>query len=199
MFSEFQTVFMWPISLALWCLFSYVVISLIEYVSHRYLMHNRNWLAGRFRYFEETLKDHRNYHHGHCYPGRQFDQAPEEKCGLMNIDLKPLISLLQTSFVWMPLMYFAPLGAVVFMTAIIAHNFAWSAIHRQMHLPLEQRSAWFQRSAFWMRLARYHYLHHVYPHKNYNAVCLLWDPIFGTLARSTEKDQRCMRELGLYR
>jgi sterol desaturase/sphingolipid hydroxylase (fatty acid hydroxylase superfamily) len=46
-------------------------------------------------------------------------------------------------------------------------------------------------------LARYHYLHHKYPHKNFNVVFPLADYVLGTHIRASTSDLEDMSRLGL--
>ena len=43
-------------------------------------------------------------------------------------------------------------------------------------------------------LARYHWLHHRYPDKNFNVVFPLADYVLGTRARANDVDLQCMHE-----
>ena len=109
----------WLGSLAGWLLFSYVVIALFEWFLHAVLMHQPTWLSRNFKYFKDTLDEHRTFHHGHCFPGRKFDAGAEDQCMFLNIDLKPLTGLVAGLPIWAPLLWFAPFGAIVF---IVRHT-----------------------------------------------------------------------------
>ena len=70
----------------------------------------------------------------------------------------------------------------------------WNHIHLEMHKP-EQRN--FSTWPIYRFLARYHWLHHRYPDKNFNVVFPLADYVLGTSACANEVDlQRMQEEFG---
>ncbi len=181
-----------------WIATSYVLFSLLEYISHRVFMHSENFLSRRFSYFQESLHEHRNFHHAQCFPGRRFLKSTVSECFLRNFQLRPLMSVLFFSFVWIPIFFWSPMGAGVFIATVVMHNVVFSIMHRQMHTPVAERKRWFSNSRVCMWLARHHYLHHVYPSKNNNGLFPLWDWPLGTYAVASEKDNQNMQELGLF-
>lgn len=189
----------WILWTLFWLAFSYVVISLSEYFSHRYLMHRPTWLSRTFKFFRLTLEEHRDYHHGTCFSGRKFTAGAEDECLVINIDIKPIYGLLASCFIWIPLLFVSLHGAVVFVLLVLLHNSAWGVIHRQMHKPPAERAHWFKRSRLCLWLARYHCLHHIYPRCNHSVLFVLPDALFGTLRKPTAKDVATMTELGLYK
>lgn len=200
---EFATVLYHGAMVPVWLVFSYVLIAVLEWAGHAILMHRDTWLSRRFKYFEETVQQHRNFHHGHCFPGRRFDlrrfeAGAEDQCFIKNIDLKPLTGLMASVPIWGTLLWFYPVGGVIFITCVIAHHSLWGVVHRQMHTPRNERAAWFRNSPFLLWLARYHCLHHIYPKKNHSILFILPDFLFGTYYKPTEKDIETMRELQLY-
>lgn len=186
------------LSTVLWGGFSYVVISLFEYVSHRYPMHRSSWLSRKFKFFQKHLREHRDYHHGECFSGRKFTQGPEDQCLVINIDINPFVGLFASSIVWIPLLLLSLHGAIVFVVVALIHNLSWGFIHKQMHTPVDRRAKWFRNSRLCLWLARYHCVHHIYPGANFSVMFVLPDFIFGTYRAPSAKDIASMRALGLY-
>ncbi|MBX9690136.1 MAG: hypothetical protein K2X27_25720 [Candidatus Obscuribacterales bacterium] len=178
-----------------WLCLTYLILSLIEFVSHGVLMHQPTWLSRHFKYFQDTLDEHRSFHHAECFPGRKMDQG-EGDCLKINIKLRPGLSIFGSCWIWGPLLYFSPLGACIFVLGFLAHNLAWNLVHVQMHTKLPKRARWFQRSRLCLFLARYHYMHHIYPRKNHNVVCPLIDWVMRTYQSPSEKDLEAMKALG---
>ena len=65
---------------------------------------------------------------------------------------------------------------------VCLHHFIWNQIHMEMHKP-EKR--FFSHWSTYKFLARYHYLHHRYPNKNFNVVLPLADYVLGTHIRAS--------------
>ncbi|HEY9755622.1 MAG TPA: hypothetical protein V6C97_10700 [Oculatellaceae cyanobacterium] len=81
-------------------------------------------------------------------------------------------------------------GAIVFVLTVTLHHWIWNKIHLEMHKP-EQRG--YSRWYAYKMLARYHWLHHRYPNKNFNVVFPFADFVLGTNAKATEADKQAMR------
>lgn len=188
----------WVLTTLFWAVFSYIVLSLFEYVAHRFPMHRASWLTRKFKFFRQHLEEHRDYHHGECFSGRNFTQGAEGRCLVINIDINPFIGLLAASVVWIPLLFVSLHGAIVFVIIGLVHNLSWGFIHKQMHTPPEKRSRWFKNSALLLWLARYHCVHHIYPGANFSVMFVLPDFIFGTYRAPSAKDVATMIALGLY-
>ena len=86
-------------------------------------------------------------------------------------------------------------GALILIGTVTAHHWIWNKIHLEMHKP-EQKP--FSNWPIYKFLARYHYLHHKYPDRNFNVVFPLADYILGTHANAREADLQSMRAEGLY-
>ncbi len=191
--------------------FSYVLISFIEWISHGVFMHKPTWFSKRFKFFNETLHEHRTFHHGECFPGRHFDEA-EGDCLTVNIHLRILFGQLAASWAWAPLFIAAyccgiatTVGlslcvvGVTFMVSLAVHHVTWNFIHVQMHTNRDKRARWFAKSSLCLYLARYHYMHHVYPRVNFCVVTPLADWIMGTYKAPSEKDIEDMKKHGFTR
>ena len=87
-------------------------------------------------------------------------------------------------------------GAMTLLIVVGLHHFIWNQIHMEMHKP-EKR--FFSTWSAYKFLARYHYLHHRYPNKNFNVVLPLADYVLGTHIRASKSDLEEMRRLGCLR
>ncbi len=200
----------WTMVILLWLLLVYTIISFIEFVSHGVFMHKPTWLSKNSKFFKTTLDEHRTFHHGECFPGRHFDEA-EGDCLKINIHLRVLWGQLASFWMWAPLFFAAYLcgfsttagtcltiGAVTFMIGLMVHHLTWNLIHVQMHTGKEKRSRWFANSQLCLFLARYHYMHHVYPRVNFCVVVPLADWLMGTYKEPGPKDIADLKKHGFY-
>jgi hypothetical protein len=155
-----------------------VLMSLVEYALHRWVMH-RPWPWRHSYYVEHALA-----HHGFYY--RRFNHEPDPIGRVLNVDLSPRIACCFLA----PLSVLCLLSVPYYLTlcaVALGHALVWTAIHREMH---QERRQFFCGMRLYRFLARYHFLHHRQPHKNFNVVLPpLGDLIFGTRAVATEKDE----------
>jgi sterol desaturase/sphingolipid hydroxylase (fatty acid hydroxylase superfamily) len=63
-----------------------------------------------------------------------------------------------------------------------------------MHVPTK---TWLSNNPLYKTLARYHYLHHKYPGRNFNIVCPLADHLTRCVAKAKPEDLKMMKELNL--
>ncbi len=82
----------------------------------------------------------------------------------------------------------------MFIAVVTFHHWVWNKIHLEMHKP-EQRK--FSHWPVYKFLARYHWLHHKYPNKNFNVVFPLADYLLGTSVQASSSDIEQMKKLGL--
>lgn len=80
--------------------------------------------------------------------------------------------------------------ALIFVGVVVFHHWAWNKIHLEMHKP-EQRG--FSKWPIYKFLARYHWMHHKYPDKNFNVVFPFADYVLGTHAWATAEDRQGMK------
>jgi hypothetical protein len=169
-----------------WFIFSCILMSFIEHQVHSRLMH-RKTVA-----FKRAFEAHAIVHHGHY--SKIFNDEPvapgEDKEIRLTVSKAPIKALPFAALIalvsWQ--------GAIVFVITVCFHHWLWNKIHLEMHKP-EQRV--FHDWAIYKFLARYHWLHHKYPNKNFNVVFPLADYVLGSNAHATEFDLQCMRRLGL--
>lgn len=161
----------------LWLVCSYVFLSLVEYVAHRWPMHSKK-LAGRIPALWPTFERHAVLHHGRWY--RTFDDEPDVAAKHINLTMSPVFNVVGLSPFWGLAYLVSPLGAAVMVGAIAAHAVIWSVIHTEMHQPGDR---WFARLPLYRFLRDYHRGHHERPATNYNVVCPGADWVFGTYRR----------------
>lgn len=169
-------------------LFVYPVLSLMEYIIHRHLMH-RNTLARLLHnsYLASTFRDHAIIHHARCYA--LFDRE-KGICAEINIRIKPFTSLTVMALPSLAILLLDPITSVVFFAGGIANAALWSEIHDEMHRPM---GAWFSNLRAYQHLKRRHYLHHRHPNTNFNTLFPMWDWVLGTTAVETDDDRLAMQ------
>lgn len=179
---------MFFLQMAGWFVFSCIVMSFVEHQVHSRLMHKRS-----IERFKRTFEAHAIVHHGQHYSSTFVDEpvAPGEdkeiRLTVRKAPIKALPVALLIAFVSWP-------GAVIFVAVVTLHHWVWNKIHLEMHKP-EHRG--FSKWRAYQFLARYHWLHHRHPNKNFNVVFPLADYIFGTNIRANEAELEEMHELGL--
>lgn len=148
----------------------YVIMGFIEYISHRYFMHNRR---GGFMF-----RDHHQKHHG------RHDMS------LRLVDLGIKYHLVVSSPLWLFLLYRAAFvtwmawGTLAAFAAIIVwHSQVWSYLHRNFH---DLESNWTQRLWCYGELRRHHLDHHRRPGTNFGVLYFWVDRLAGTFWRSPE-------------
>lgn len=170
-----------------WFIVSCVLMSFIEHQVHSRLMHKRSLAR-----FKKTFEAHAITHHKDHY-GEVFRDEPvpagEDKEIRLTVRKAPIKALPVAALIAL----FSWPGAIVFVLTVTLHHWVWNKIHLEMHKP-EQRS--FSRWAVYKFLARYHWLHHKYPNKNFNVVFPLADFVLGTSIRASRLDLEDMYRLG---
>lgn len=171
-----------------WFIFSIILMSFIEHQVHSRLMHKRSLVR-----FKKTFEAHAITHHKDHY-GEVFCDEPvpvgEDKEIRLTVKKAPLKALPIAALIALVSWH----GALILIVVVTLHHWVWNKIHLEMHKP-EQR--FFSRWAVYKFLARYHWLHHKYPNKNYNVVFPFADYLLGTGARATARDREQMAQLGL--
>jgi hypothetical protein len=177
------------LQLAGWLVLSCVLMSFIEHQVHARLMHRRNYFSARSAKYKRVFEAHALVHHKHY--SKIFSDEPvpvgedqEIRLTVRKAPLKSLPVTIPLALIWWP-------GAIVFMGVMTLHHWIWNNIHLQMHKPEERV---FKHWSAYKFLAEYHWLHHRYPHKNFNVVLPLADYVLGTCARPNQADRACMRE-----
>lgn len=168
------------LSLVVWLLASYVVVSALEYSAHRWAMHSRA-LARLVKSsgLEDVFTSHATLHHGRFFKPGEFTSSRDPAARFISIDLGALYMLSGTVWLWLPLALISVKGAIVLALFIALHGATWSAVHREMHFP---RGRWFSRTPVYRFWRSWHELHHERPSTNYNVLLPLWDFVFRTAA-----------------
>jgi len=175
-----------------WFVVLAVLMSFIEHQIHRRLMHRKNMLSDRLPAFKKVFEHHAILHHRHYHQIFHDEPVPHGHDRHLRLSLTEgllealPIAVLMTTISWQ--------GAMTFVMVVCLHHGIWNQIYMEMHKP-EQR--FFSQWATYKFLARYHYLHHRYPHKNFNVVLPLADYVLGTHMRASTSDLEEMYQLGL--
>lgn len=172
-----------------WFVFWFFAMSFIEHLAHRHFMHRKSPFH---KWFPEVYERHAILHHRRYY--KVFNHEPDDYGRTLNIHIDILPSL--------PIsLVLAAFGLLVswqcssmILVAVLVHHVIWNIIHEEMHDP----KGWFFASwRLYRFLARYHWMHHRYPGKNYNVVLPLADFVWGTYLKPSAKDNQNMQEIGL--
>lgn len=195
--AELVAVGNWIVPLVLWVLASVALLSFIERFIHRFLMHRRVFpraLYRRLPFLQSYQTAHAVLHHATYYRRFNFEPDPVGRETDLRLGPETAIRLYAgVSPLVLALGLFDPLGAAVFSVLAIGYMYLWGLLHREMHVPA---SRLLQSLAAYRFLARYHFLHHRYPHLNFNLLNPLADVTFGTVARAAPRDIREMLRLG---
>ncbi len=155
-----------------------LLMSLIEYIAHRWFMHSKRVgaLPGLYGIFDR----HTHLHHKRFYRNFEYDADPAAK--YINLDIPPSFVLVGLSPIWLPLamLVSVPVG-LVFAGVFVGHAVLWTIIHTEMHEP---NGRWFARCKLYQYLRDYHKTHHDHPNKNFNVVFPFMDRFFGTYRES---------------
>ena len=175
-----------------WFVFSCILMSFVEHQVHSQLMHKQNFLSRRRASFKKTFEAHAITHHKHYYKIFTDEPVPpgEDKEIRLTVHKAPLkaapVALLLALISWK--------GAIILILTVMLHHWIWNKIHLEMHKP-ENRS--FSNWPIYKFLARYHFLHHKHPDKNFNVVFPLADFILGTHVTPSHADLTAMKAEGL--
>jgi len=174
---------MFVLQLIGWFIFSCVLMSFIEHQVHQRLMHTRT------EAFKKAFEAHAIFHHQFYssifsdepvpHGEDQEIQLTVHKAPIKAIPFAILIGLVS----WQ--------GAIIFVGVATMHHWIWNKVHLEMHKP---EGKVFSKWPAYKFLARYHWLHHRYPGKNFNVVFPCADYILGTTAHATEADLVKMHE-----
>ncbi len=164
------TPFGWPLVFLLWCVIWAPLIALLEYGTHRWIMHMANrWLDPQLR----QLKDHATHHKGDNAP--DFVDVPLKNCLLLT---SPAFLLLAVwGFVVGPWSSVA-IPAAALLTWSFFYQYLWARMHRAIH---GVESNWFQHCGPVFRFYYNHHLqHHLNARMNYGTVFPWTDYLFST-------------------
>jgi hypothetical protein len=163
------------LEVSVWIGISYLVMSVAEWVAHKYIMHSRRFAATCTPAFP-TFERHAVLHHGRYF--KEFDAEPDTAAKHISIALSPLENLLFAAPALILLCYFGQIvGAITFASFICTHAIAWNVLHAEFHYP---KGRWYSRNRLYTYLRNYHKMHHDRPGTNFNIVCIGADFVFGT-------------------
>ncbi len=172
-----------------WFVASCVFMSLAEWTAHRYMMH-RHFL--KLSFMNVIYQKHAILHHRKFY--KKFNEESDVVGRWINIKLDYWMGWLVGAPLFIGLWLASPTGAIIFFSVVNLHHFLWNVFHTEMHIP---KNGWLSRTLVYRMLARYHWMHHKYPGKNYNVVFPLFDFLMGTYLKPSEKDNKQMAVIGL--
>lgn len=163
----------WPLVFLAWFVGLVPFVALVEYGTHRWIMHMANRLLDPKL---EQLEAHGAHHSGEN--GHKFVDMPLRNCLLLATPV--LLALAVWGFAvgpWSAVL--APAAAML--TWCFVYTYLWTRLHRAIH-GVEQN--WFGRSGPLFRFFRNHHLrHHVNEGVNYGTVFPWTDYVFFTWHR----------------
>ena len=175
-----------------WFLGGCAAISFIEHQVHTRMMHQKGFLSKYTDKYKRVYEAHAINHHGHY--SKIFTDEPvppgEDVEIRLNVHKAPIKTLPLTLLVSL----FSIPGAFIVAFVAVMHHWIWNKIHLEMHKP-EDRG--FSKTQAYKFLARHHYMHHVYPNKNFNVVFPFADYVLGTNVRANKQELLEMYELQL--
>jgi hypothetical protein len=169
-----------------------VLMSFLEHLLHRSLMHRENGFSRRFLSFNKMFEHHAILHHGQY--SKVFDDKPVAAGEDRHLRLSMREGFLEVLPIAALLAVFSLEGAIILEIVVCLHHFIWNKIHIEMHKP-EMR--FFSNWPVYKFLARHHYLHHKHPEKNFNVVLPLADYVLRTNIRASRSDLNEMYRLRL--
>lgn len=160
-------------SFLLWLPLNLVIVSLVEYSAHRWLMHEPHVDAF---WFPHAM------HHSKYY--RQFNHEPNLLGKYYNLRITWSDTLLACVFA-SPLLFLSVSAYLILFVLALLHRWTWNAIHSEMHL---NEGRWFSNLKIYKGLRWLHFLHHRHPGRNFNVTLPLFDWVFRTQAIATKPD-----------
>jgi hypothetical protein len=169
--------------------YAYAVMSLNEYVVHRFPMHSPK-LAKSFnsQRLWEAYKNHSTKHHNEFYAFFKWEPDPQGRLINLGVGVRNTIIVVGPSLALIALL--DQVTALVLLVLAIIHNVLWTATHTAMHTNVN--NFWTRTPAF-RYLQWYHFLHHRQQARNFNALMPMWDAILGTKAMERESDRQAMQ------
>jgi hypothetical protein len=166
---------------------AYPVLSLMEYIIHRHLMHKITLAKFlKSNYLGVAFRNHAIIHHNRCYT---IFNEEKSSCAEIDIRVKPLTMLTVMAIPCLSIFFFDPIASLVLFAGGIINGTLWSEIHDEMHRP---KGAWFCNLRVYRYLKRRHYLHHRHPSTNFNTLFPLWDWVLRTTSVETGEDRQEM-------
>jgi hypothetical protein len=171
----------WLLVCMLWFAIWVPLIALLEYGTHRWIMHKANrWLDPQLT----QLKSHGAHHKGANSP--EFVDVPLRNCLLLT---SPAFLVLAVwGFAIGPWSVVAMAAAALLAWSFV-YTYLWARMHRAIH---DLESNWFQRCGPVFQYFRNHHLkHHANARVNFGTVFPWTDYVFGTW-----RDRRASRARG---
>jgi hypothetical protein len=142
-------------------LFSIFYTAIVEYAAHRWLMHKG--IFGKNRIW----RDHSIEHHVH----RRTD---------INIELPPTHSFILGLPLLLLCFWLGWLWLLCVIVMAILHATTWTVLHSTYHGV--GKFPWVKKMWYYKQWETHHLYHHDHPRKNYGAVFIYTDYLFGTKA-----------------
>jgi sterol desaturase/sphingolipid hydroxylase (fatty acid hydroxylase superfamily) len=154
-----------------------VALSTVEYVSHRWPMHQPLPFLRRYWRLHSV-----NHHVSYAASRFVHPPLPDDEEGF---EVGWLLTLVLISL-GLPLLLWSWPAWLSWTVMSVGRNWFYNVAHREMHDP---KGRWFSKTRFFQFIAWWHFLHHRHQNRNFAGMLPLWDYVLGTVARPTEKDR----------
>lgn len=154
---------------------TFVAMNLLEYGSHRYLMHRKTrWAASAFE--AHTLRHHASFTRAHMAIGS------DREIGLIVFGLREIFGFLLATLPGLGLLAsFASRNvALLALAMVFVHYLLYEGLHLIAHLPGDH---WMARPPLFASARRRHARHHGAARGNFNVTMPVSDWLFGTRIR----------------
>jgi hypothetical protein len=181
----------------LYLIASYITISLLEYLLHRYIMHGNPGELSKFPFIGTLLADTAESHLEH-HKNVNIDMtlvSQDESTGGLFFGWHLSVKFTAMLFFLYTLIGMS-LPMVIAACSVVVHNFLWNNLHTRFHqyehaidfkngLPTISSPTSFGKCVY-IYLFKYHTIHHSQKgiKYNYNIIFPLFDHIFGTASNS---------------
>ena len=162
------------IGFVIWLPVVYLGVALAEYVAHRWVMHRNTMLT------KAEFEKHAVQHHARRVMEPRYPY----------VDLALHCHLIYGAPAWGGFLIsflcgrpYALGGLIATLTMFTFHSYVWSKLHRAQH---DLEDNWTCRLPWFAELKRHHLDHHIRPSRNFAAMFLWTDRLFGTYWRSAE-------------
>lgn len=165
------------IAIIFWLAASVLAMAFIEYVVHRWPMHNGRFVK-KAGVAGDLFEAHAVLHHGRYYR-ESFVNDPDPASRRISIRMSAVEHLAGAMLVCVPLyLWVSVTAAICFAAVVVFHATVWTAFHVEMHMP---KGRWFSKLWVYKYVRDCHHAHHLHPGTNFAAVFPpLMDLLFGT-------------------
>lgn len=169
----------------LYIFISLVIMSALEYYTHRFTMHGRRFVE--VTGIDGGFETHAKLHHGRFYRGFEGDADPAARH--VAVDLYPSYVVVTLAPLWLLAMWASLWFGLTLVAVLALHAALWTQFHREMHEPAG-RLVPRLLGTYYRFCYSYHRRHHERPCCNFNVLIPLFDLLHGTYGGLSRKEGR---------